>query len=152
MSLDKVLSQDLRECDNKSLSWSVLKLVLGVVAVGSVYMLESRLNSMGCRFAVNNGLSVGAGFLTVGKNVLNHRYTGYLLDIFYLVVIGFLLFSSVAGFNDLENGGCELYYRENTDVELQPTTQFMNETEYKNWQKNRKFDENLERQPLNSGF
>lgn len=121
----------------KSLSFSFFKLFLGIIAVGSFYILNQRLNEAGCRFAVNTGITLvkGAGLLAVGRGILNHEYTGYALDIGYLLVVGFIIFSSFQGLNDLENGGCEQYFAENTDVEVTNTTQFMNETEYKEWKK-----------------
>lgn len=121
----------------KSLAWSVFKLCFGVLAVASVFFLEQRLNEAGCRFAVNSGVSVvkGAGVVAVGRDLLNHRFTGYALDAAYLAVMVFILVSSVQGIQSLENGGCEQYFEQHTDVELRPTTNFMNKTEYKKWQK-----------------
>jgi selenocysteine lyase/cysteine desulfurase len=128
----------------KPLLFSLLKLFLGIAAVGAFYVLEQRLNAMGCRFAVNSAVSVvgGAGLLVVGREILNHKYTGYALDIGYLLVVGFILVSSVQGLNSLENGGCENYFEENTDVRVTNTTQFMNETEYKEWKKSNQGLEN----------
>lgn len=127
----------------RSLSFSFFKLFLGVAAVGSFYILNQRLNEAGCRFAVNTGINIvkGAGLVAVGQDILNHEYTGYALDIGYLLVVGFIIVSSVQGLNDLENGGCEQYFEQNTDTEIKPTTQFFNESEYKEW---KKLDESLD--------
>jgi len=130
----------------KSILFSLFKFCLGVAAVGAFYLLEQRLNAMGCRFAVNTGVTLvkGMALVAVGKKVLDHEYTGYALDIGYLLVVGFILVSSVQGLSSLENGGCETYFEENTGVQVTNTTQFMNETEYKEWQK---LDNSLDNSP-----
>jgi len=117
----------------KRFFWTGFKLCLGIVAVSSVFLLQQKLNGMGCRYAVQYTGVAGLSVLAVGKSLLKHRFTGYLLDAVYLLAIGLILFNSVHGMSSLESGGCNEYFEENTDTEIKPTTEFINETEYTEW-------------------
>jgi hypothetical protein len=133
------IQEEKQGSDYKRLFWSGFKLCLGILAVASAFLLDQRLNSMGCRYAVHYTGITGLSVLAVGKSLLNHRLTGYLLDTVYLLAIGFILVTSVQGLSSLEGGGCTQYFEENTGTEVTATTEFMNETEYKNYleEKNR---------------
>ena len=134
------LDEKEEKSSRKSLAWSLFKLCFGVAAVGSVFLLEQRLNEAGCRYAVNAAVpGLGAGFLAVFRNMLDHKYADYVLDAGYLLAVGFVLFFSVQGMADLESGGCEKYFMENTDTEVKPTTRFMNESEYREWRQFREY-------------
>jgi len=117
--------------------WTGFKLLAGIATVFSLFLLEQRLNEMGCRYAVNTVQVLGTVLFASGRELLKHRYTGYVLDTFYLLALGFILVSSVQGIESLESGGCTQYFEENTGVEIQPSTEFLNETEYREWQKNK---------------
>lgn len=132
------MKEDEEGTDYKRLFWSGFKLCLGIAAVSSVFLLQQKLNGMGCRYAVQYTGVAGLGFLAIGKSLLNHRVTGYVLDTGYFLVIGFILFTSFQGMASLESGGCTEYFEDNTDTEITPTTQFMNETEYKEWKNEKK--------------
>lgn len=89
---------------------------------------------MGCRYAVNTVPVLGAGLMVSGEKVLKHRYSGYFLDLVYVLALFSVLVFSFQGITDLESGGCKHYF-EGKGLEVTEFTVFMNETEYKNWLK-----------------
>lgn len=117
----------------KSLAWSFFKLGLGIAAVLSFYMLENRLNSAGCRFAVVTSVGMALPLVGLtGKELLNHRFTGYLLDLGYLAAVTVILFNSLSGIQSLENGGCTGYWSERGNLPVS-AAEFMNKSEYKSF-------------------
>jgi len=127
------MKEEEKGTDYKRLFWSGFKLCLGIAAVSSVFLLQQKLNGMGCRYAVQHTGVAGLSVLAVGKSLLNHRLTGYVLDTGYFLVIIFILVTSLQGMSSLESGGCNEYFEENTDTDIRPNTEFMNETEYTEW-------------------
>lgn len=118
----------------KSVTWSLFKLVLGIAAVLSFYTLENHLNQMGCRFAVVTGVGMALPLIGLtGKQLLNHRFTGYILDLGYLVAVTVILFNSLSGIQTLENKGCTGYWSEHGDDVAVSTAEFMNKSEYKDF-------------------
>jgi hypothetical protein len=140
------------ETDLKKWLWSGFKLCLGILAVASTFLLNQRLNSMGCRYAVQYTGVAGLSVLAVGKSLLNHRLTGFLLDTGYLLAVGFILVSSLQGLQSLESGGCTQYFEENTDTEITEYTVFMNETEYKQYLEEKRDKENFKHQTSEQTF
>jgi len=124
----------------RRLVWSGFKLFLGIAAVSSFFLLQKRLEAEGCRYAVtssisliNSSVSGAVLFGLTGRELLKHRFTGYLLDLGYVAVTGFILLSSAQGMNALEENGCDSYYRQFTGVDVSEVTVYMNSTEYKNY-------------------
>jgi len=50
----------------------------------------------------------------------------------------------------LESGGCTQYFEENTGVEIRPSTEFLNETEYREWKESQNEERRLQAPVLNS--
>jgi len=115
---------------------SFYKLVLIPVTVVSVYDLYSTLNGLNCLYVVTGPSLAALPLMAVGRKVLNHRFTSYVLDLVFIAALVFLSLYSVNGVSDLDSGGCEKYYVEKVPgVNKSNIWEFKNKTELENQEK-----------------